>query len=142
VRPPLTADRAKPAVPFGGNYRLVDFALEPRERELPPEVVLSSTRATASTATSCHLAAVAAARQLRDARPAQTRRGLPVRRQRRRIYQNYNLIADERPTIIVFGADHIYRMDPRQMVEQHIESGAGSRSPRSASRANRRSSSA
>jgi glucose-1-phosphate adenylyltransferase len=42
------------------------------------------------------------------------------------IYQNYNLIADERPDhIIVFGADHIYRMDPRQMVEQHIASGAG-----------------
>jgi glucose-1-phosphate adenylyltransferase len=42
------------------------------------------------------------------------------------IYQNYNLIADERPDhIIVFGADHIYRMDPRQMVDQHIASGAG-----------------
>ena len=42
------------------------------------------------------------------------------------IYQNYNLIADEKPEhIIVFGADHIYRMDPRQMVEQHIASGKG-----------------
>ncbi len=42
------------------------------------------------------------------------------------IYQNLNLIGDERPDIVcVFGADHIYRMDPRQMVERHIESGAG-----------------
>ena len=42
------------------------------------------------------------------------------------IYQNFNLLNDERPDyVIVFGADHIYRMDPRQMVEQHIESGAG-----------------
>src|SRR5690348_4709775 len=42
------------------------------------------------------------------------------------IYQNLNLLRDEKPDIvIVFGADHIYRMDPRQMVEQHIESGAG-----------------
>ena len=42
------------------------------------------------------------------------------------IYQNFNLIRDERPDhIIVFGADHIYRMDPRQMVEEHIHSGAG-----------------
>src|SRR3954467_10229506 len=42
------------------------------------------------------------------------------------IYQNYNLIADARPQhIIVFGADHIYRMDPCQMVEQHIANGAG-----------------
>jgi glucose-1-phosphate adenylyltransferase len=42
------------------------------------------------------------------------------------IYQNLNLIYDERPDyVIVFGADHIYRMDPRQMVQQHIETGAG-----------------
>ena len=42
------------------------------------------------------------------------------------IYQNLNLIYDERPDVVcVFGADHIYRMDPRQMVEQHLETGAG-----------------
>jgi glucose-1-phosphate adenylyltransferase len=41
------------------------------------------------------------------------------------IYQNFNLIYDERPEhIIVFGADHIYRMDPRQMIDQHRQSGA------------------
>ena len=41
------------------------------------------------------------------------------------IYQNLNLLRDERPEIvIVFGADHIYRMDPAQMVRQHVESGA------------------
>ena len=39
------------------------------------------------------------------------------------IYQNLNLIHDESPDLVcVFGADHIYRMDPRQMVEHHIES--------------------
>jgi len=42
------------------------------------------------------------------------------------VYQNLNLINDDRPDYIcVFGADHIYRMDPRQMVEAHIASGAG-----------------
>ena len=42
------------------------------------------------------------------------------------IYQNLNLLSDERPDYIcVFGADHIYRMDPNQMVAQHITSGAG-----------------
>jgi ADP-glucose pyrophosphorylase len=42
------------------------------------------------------------------------------------IYQNLNLLRDERPDVgCVFGADHIYRMDPAQMVEQHLESGAG-----------------
>jgi glucose-1-phosphate adenylyltransferase len=42
------------------------------------------------------------------------------------IFQNLNLIHDERPEYIcVFGADHIYRMDPGQMVDAHIASGAG-----------------
>ena len=42
------------------------------------------------------------------------------------IYQSINLIYDERPDIIVvFGADHVYRMDASQMVRAHIESGAG-----------------
>jgi glucose-1-phosphate adenylyltransferase len=41
------------------------------------------------------------------------------------IYQSFNLISDERPDyVIVFGADHIYRMDPEQMVNDHIDSGA------------------
>ena len=40
------------------------------------------------------------------------------------IYQSLNLINDEQPDyVIVFGADHIYRMDPQQMVDQHIDSG-------------------
>src|SRR5207253_8165947 len=42
------------------------------------------------------------------------------------IYQNHNLIYDARPDYVpVFGADHVYRMDPRQMVADHIASGAG-----------------
>ena len=42
------------------------------------------------------------------------------------IYQNLNLIYDERPDYVcVFGADHVYRMDPQQMVDQHIATGAG-----------------
>ncbi|HEX3201005.1 MAG TPA: glucose-1-phosphate adenylyltransferase, partial [Actinomycetes bacterium] len=42
------------------------------------------------------------------------------------IYQNFNLLKDERPDyVIVFGADHVYRMDPRQMVAQHIDAGTG-----------------
>jgi glucose-1-phosphate adenylyltransferase len=41
------------------------------------------------------------------------------------IYQNLNLLYDERPEYVaVFGADHIYRMDPRQMIDQHVEGGA------------------
>jgi glucose-1-phosphate adenylyltransferase len=42
------------------------------------------------------------------------------------IFQNFNLLNDEQPKyVIVFGADHIYRMDPQQMLHAHIDSGAG-----------------
>ena len=42
------------------------------------------------------------------------------------IYQNLNLISDENPDVVcVFGADHIYRMDLRQMVEHHLDTVAG-----------------
>ena len=42
------------------------------------------------------------------------------------IHQSLNLVYDDEPDhVVVFGADHVYRMDPRQMVEQHIASGAG-----------------
>jgi glucose-1-phosphate adenylyltransferase len=42
------------------------------------------------------------------------------------IFQSMNLINDERPDlVVVFGADHVYRMDPRQMIAQHLEHGAG-----------------
>ena len=42
------------------------------------------------------------------------------------IYQNFNILSDEKPDyVLVFGSDHIYRMDPRQMLSQHIDSGAG-----------------
>ncbi len=42
------------------------------------------------------------------------------------LFQNLNIIDDEGPEyVFVFGADHIYRIDPRQMLDQHIDSGAG-----------------
>jgi glucose-1-phosphate adenylyltransferase len=58
--------------------------------------------------------------------PAQQRRGKQwYQGSADAIYQSMNLIVDERPDIIVvFGADHVYRMDASQMVEAHIESGA------------------
>ena len=126
---PLTADRAKPAVPFGGNYRLVDFALsnlvnagfyriavltQYKSHSLDRHV---TTAWRLSPLLGNYVAPV----------PAQMRRG-------RRwfagsadaIFQNLNLVYDEQPDYIcVFGADHIYRMDPRQMVDAHIEAGAG-----------------
>jgi glucose-1-phosphate adenylyltransferase len=126
---PLTNDRAKPAVPFGGAYRLIDFALSnfANARYLKI-VVLTQYKSHSldrhvsqtwrfSTLLGNYVASV----------PAQMRRGpFWFSGSADAIYQNLNLITDEEPDVIcVFGADHIYRMDPRQMVEHHLGSGAG-----------------
>jgi glucose-1-phosphate adenylyltransferase len=126
---PLTADRAKPAVPFGGNYRLIDFALSNLVNAgLRKIVVLTQYK---SHSLDRHIATTWALSPLLGNYvtpvPAQMRRGPRwFAGSADAIYQNLNLIYDERPEIIiVFGADHIYRMDPAQMVDQHVASGAG-----------------
>jgi glucose-1-phosphate adenylyltransferase len=126
---PLTADRAKPAVPFGGNYRLVDFALSNLANANYRRIVVLTQYKSHSL--DRHISLTWRLSPLLGSYvtpvPAQMRRGPRwFVGSADAIYQNYNLIADERPDhIIVFGADHIYRMDPAQMVQQHIESGAG-----------------
>jgi glucose-1-phosphate adenylyltransferase len=126
---PLTADRAKPAVPFGGNYRLVDFALSNLVNANYRRIVVLTQYKSHSL--DRHISLTWRMSPMLGSYvtpvPAQMRRGPRwFVGSADAIYQNYNLIADERPEhIIVFGADHIYRMDPRQMVEQHIASGAG-----------------
>jgi glucose-1-phosphate adenylyltransferase len=126
---PLTADRAKPAVPFGGNYRLIDFALSNLANANYRRIVVLTQYKSHSL--DRHISLTWRLSPLLGSYvtpvPAQMRRGPRwFVGSADAIYQNYNLIADERPDhIIVFGADHIYRMDPRQMVEQHVASGAG-----------------
>src|SRR5207302_2396132 len=126
---PLTADRAKPAVPFGGNFRLVDFALSNLVNAGFLRIAVLTQYKSHSLdrhiATSWRLSPLLG--NYVTPVPAQMRRGPRwFAGSADAIYQNMNLIADERPDYIcVFGADHIYRMDPRQMVAQHLESGAG-----------------
>ncbi|MGO9958021.1 MAG: glucose-1-phosphate adenylyltransferase [Solirubrobacteraceae bacterium] len=126
---PLTADRAKPAVPFGGIYRLIDFALSNLvNAEYRRIVVLTQYK---SHSLDRHVSLTWRLSPLLGNYvapvPAQMRRGPRwFVGSADAIYQNFNIINDERPDhIIVFGADHVYRMDPRQMVEEHIASGAG-----------------
>jgi glucose-1-phosphate adenylyltransferase len=125
---PLTLDRAKPAVPFGGNYRLIDFALSNLVNSgLYRIVVLTQYK---SHSLDRHVTTTWRLSPLLGNYvapvPAQMRRGPRwFAGSADAIYQNFNLLRDEKPKyVIVFGADHIYRMDPEQMIDQHIASGA------------------
>ncbi len=126
---PLTADRAKPAVPFGGDYRLVDFVLSNLVNGGYLKIVVLTQYKSHSL--DRHLATTWRMSPLLGNYvtpvPAQMRRGPRwYAGSSDAIFQSLNLVYDERPEyVIVFGADHIYRMDPRQMVEQHVASGAG-----------------
>ncbi len=126
---PLTRDRAKPAVPFGGIYRLVDFALSNVVNSGYLKVVVLTQYKSHSL----------------DKHVTKTWRMstilgnyvAPVPAQQRvdknwylgsadAIFQSLNLMEDERPEIVVVvGADHVYRMDFSQMVDQHLQTGAG-----------------
>jgi glucose-1-phosphate adenylyltransferase len=125
---PLTLDRAKPAVPFGGNYRLIDFALSNLVNAgFRRIVVLTQYK---SHSLDRHISLTWRLSPLLGNYvtpvPAQMRRGpYWFSGSADAIYQNLNLLNDERPDYVaVFGADHIYRMDPRQMLDHHIETGA------------------
>jgi glucose-1-phosphate adenylyltransferase len=126
---PLTADRAKPAVPFGGGYRLIDFALSNLINSgLRQIVVLTQYK---SHSLDRHVSQTWRLSGLLDAYvasvPAQQRLGKRwFSGSADAILQSLNLLRDEKPDIvIVVGADHVYRMDFSQMVDAHIESGLG-----------------
>src|SRR6476619_6081382 len=126
---PLTLDRAKPAVPFGGLYRMIDFALS----NLVNAGVLRIAVLTQYKSHSLdrHITTTWRMSSLLGNYvtpvPAQQRLGPQwFKGSADAIHQSLNLIYDDQPDyIVVFGADHVYRMNPRKMVERHIESGAG-----------------
>ncbi len=126
---PLTADRAKPAVPFGGGYRLIDFALSNLINSgLRQIVVLTQYK---SHSLDRHVSQTWRLSGLLDSYvasvPAQQRLGKRwFSGSADAILQSLNLLRDEKPDIvIVVGADHVYRMDFSQMVEAHVQSGLG-----------------
>jgi glucose-1-phosphate adenylyltransferase len=126
---PLTADRAKPAVPFGGIYRLIDFALSNVVNSGYLKVVVLTQYKSHSLdrhVTSTWRMSTMLGNYIAPV-PAQQRVGKHwYRGSADAIYQSLNLLRDERPDIVVVvGADHVYRMDFSQMVKQHVESGAG-----------------
>lgn len=125
---PLTSHRAKPAVPFGGIYRLIDFALSNVINSGYLRVVVLTQYKSHSL--DKHVTKTWQMSNLLGNYvtpvPAQQRVGKHwYLGSADAIYQCLNIIDDERPDIvIVVGADNIYRMDFSQMVESHIESGA------------------
>lgn len=125
---PLTRDRAKPAVPFGGIYRLIDFALSNLVNSGYLHIVVL-------TQYKSHSLDLHISRTWRMSNllgnyvtpvPAQQRVGKNwYLGSADAIYQSLNLIYDEDPDIVVVvGADHVYRMDFSQMVDAHVQSGA------------------
>jgi glucose-1-phosphate adenylyltransferase len=128
---PLTKERAKPAVPFGGKYRIVDFVLS--------NFINSGIH---SIYVLIQFRSQSLLQHLRDgwqfAGLLQEQFIIPVPAQMRSpgetwysgtadaVFQNANLIEQSRPDLVVlFGADHIYRMDIGQMIEFHANKGAG-----------------
>jgi len=125
---PLTADRAKPAVPFGGIYRLIDFALSNLVNSHYLQIVVltqykshSLDRHISKTWRMSHLLGNFVAPV-----PAQQRVGKHwYLGSADAIYQCLNIIHEEKPdVVVVVGADHVYRMDFSQMVDAHVASGA------------------
>ncbi|MBV9204505.1 MAG: glucose-1-phosphate adenylyltransferase [Actinobacteria bacterium] len=126
---PLTADRAKSAVPFGGLYRLVDFALSNLVNGGIFRIwVLTQYK---SHSLDRHIITTWQLNNLLGNYvmpvPAQQRLGPYWQAgSADAIHQSLNLIYRDRPDVVaVFGADHVYRMDPRQLIEAHRAWGAG-----------------
>jgi glucose-1-phosphate adenylyltransferase len=125
---PLTEDRAKPAVPFGGRYRMVDFVLSNLVNSgFFQIVVLTQYKSQSLTR---HIGRAwrlsRALDQFVEIVPAQQRTGLAwYKGSADAIYQSLNLIGDADPEYVaVFGADHVYKMNVSAMLEYHIEAGA------------------
>jgi glucose-1-phosphate adenylyltransferase len=123
---PLTRDRAKPAVPFGARYRIIDFVLsnfinsgffriKVLTQYLSNSLLIHLSRGFNFGSMSEHYV---------DAIPAQQGMGDTgwYLGTADAIYQNLGIVEDEAPSqVAVFGGDHIYKMDVRQMLSFHLE---------------------
>lgn len=125
---PLTADRAKPAVPFGGSYRIIDFVLSNLVNSGIHRIKVLTQYKSDSLLT--HISRgwrmSNVCDHFIDVVPAQQRRGKHwFQGSADALYQSLNVVSDEAPDFVcVFGGDHIYKMDIQQMLGFHLEHGA------------------
>ena len=122
---PLTRHRAKPAVPFAGHYRIIDFVLSNFVNSGYFQIkVLTQYKASSLIShivRNWQLAPVLG--QFVEPVPAQMRRGPDwFKGSADAVFQNLDIVDDTNPEIVaVFGADHIYKMDVSQMVDSHLD---------------------
>jgi glucose-1-phosphate adenylyltransferase len=125
---PLTRERAKPAVPFGGRYRIIDFVLSNFANSgiLRMKVLVQYKSESLNAHIQRGWRLTALLNQYVEIVPAQMRVGPKwFEGSADAIYQNLNIITDEEPEYTFdFGADHVYRMDVRQMLDFHLLSKA------------------
>ncbi len=125
---PLTKDRAKPAVPFGGRYRIIDFVLSNFINSgfyrIKVLTQYKSESLNSHISRAWHLSPSIG--HSIDLVPAQMRIGKDwYKGTADAVNQNINLIHDEKPDIVcIFGGDHIYKMDVRQMIDFHLKKNA------------------
>src|SRR5499427_7176719 len=121
---PLTTDRAKPAVPFGGRYRIIDIVLSNFVNSGLHRIKILTQYKSASLEE--HIAhgwrLSAMLDNFIETIPAQQRTGKSwFRGSADAVYQTQHVITDENPDhVCIFGGDHIFKMDIRQMLVHHL----------------------
>jgi glucose-1-phosphate adenylyltransferase len=125
---PLTSDRAKPAVPFGGRYRIIDIVLSNFVNSGLHRIKVLTQYKSASLEE--HIARAWKLSPMLDSYietiPAQQRTGKSwFKGSADAVYQTQHVITDEDPELVcIFGGDHVYKMDVRQMLAEHLERNA------------------
>ncbi|MEW4528576.1 glucose-1-phosphate adenylyltransferase [Maioricimonas sp. JC845] len=126
---PLTRDRAKPAVPFGGIYRIIDFALSNCINSGLRRILVMTQYKAASLDRHINLGWRFLCRELNefiDVLPPQQRLGEHwYRGTADAVYQNiYTIEQHDSEHILILAGDHIYKMDYSELIADHIQAGA------------------